>query len=105
MPQAHTFLLLAVDLALGRGSEIVLAGNLGASDTQGMLRALRQKFLPRSVVLLREGGPTDPIVELAPFTANHTPINRRATAYVCKNHAREQPTTEAGRMGELLNIE
>jgi len=101
-PPAHTMLLAAVDFALGPSSEVVLAEGGDAGSMQAMLAALRGAFLPRTVVLYRPGGPAPAITKSAPFTAAQTALDGQATAYVCRNFACRQPTTDPRRMLEML---
>jgi uncharacterized protein YyaL (SSP411 family) len=49
----HAMLLCALDFALGPSIEIVLAGNRDDEDIQKMLQAIRVRFLPNKIVLLR----------------------------------------------------
>jgi len=101
-PPAHTMLLAAVDFALGPSSEVVLAEGGDAGSMQAMLAALRGAFLPRTVVLYRPGGPAPAITKTATFTAAQTALDGQATAYVCRNFACRQPTTDPRRMLEML---
>jgi len=101
-PPAHTMLLAAVDFALGPSCEVVLAEGGDAGSMQAMLAALRGAFLPRTVVLYRPGGPAPAITKSAPFTAAQTALDGQATAYVCRNFACRQPTTDPRRMLEML---
>jgi len=104
-PAAHTFFLAALDFTLGPLHEVVIAGDPEAPDTQAMLQELRKRFLPGVVLLLRPISQDRPkIVTLAPFTKDLAGLNGRATAYVCANHACHLPTTDIGKMLELLAI-
>jgi uncharacterized protein YyaL (SSP411 family) len=104
-PLGHTHLLVAVDFAVGPAHEVVISGQVGSSEIQGMLRALRKRFLPNKVVLHRPAGVNPPIAELAPFVGSQTAVDGRATAYVCRNYACELPTHDVARMLEMLGVE
>ncbi len=106
MPAAHTFLLIALDFAIGPNYEVIITGNPGAEDTDALIRTLRSKFIPNAVVLFRPAGEEPPaIASVAPFTQDIVPLDGRATAYVCTNYACDIPTTDAGEMLSLLRVE
>ncbi len=100
-PEAFIQFLIAIDFALGPVNEVVLAGNPQGEDTQVMLDTLRERFLPRSIVLLKSGAQLDEIS----FTSDLTSKEGRATAYVCKNYQCNLPTTDPAKMVELLETD
>jgi uncharacterized protein YyaL (SSP411 family) len=103
MPSAYTRLLTAVDFAVGPSYEVVIAGDRGATATVEMLRAVRSKFLPNKIIVFLPPGPeASAIIRLAPFTANHTMIGGKTTAYVCRNYECSLPVTDAA--GLLASI-
>ena len=104
-PSAYAQLLQAVDFAVGPVHEIVIVGAPSNEDTQAMLRAVRQRFVPRKVLLLRPAGEREPeIGRVAPFTKDLTPLDGHATAFVCMNYGCNLPTTDVGEMLNLLNV-
>jgi uncharacterized protein YyaL (SSP411 family) len=104
-PSAFTQLLVALDFGIGPSYEVVIAGDSKADDTGVMLEALRKQFLPNKVVLFRasEKNASD-ISRFAEYAKNHTSLNGKATAYVCLNYECQLPTTDVGKMLELLNV-
>jgi len=105
-PQHFTQLLMASDMAAGPSFEVVVAGERGAADTGAMIEALRAPFLPHKVVLFRDAAGDPPaIVELAPFTEAQRSQDGRATAYVCRAHACEAPTTDVDVMLASLGVD
>ena len=100
--RGHTQMLSALDFATGTTHEVVLAGNPAARDLVAMAEAVRQPYLPNTVILLRPDADSPPIVEIAPYTATQRSVNGRATAYVCRNQACELPTTDVEQMLEGL---
>jgi uncharacterized protein YyaL (SSP411 family) len=94
MPSAHCQFLLALDFALGPSHEIVIVGRRDAADTQAMITALRSRFMPSTVVLLRDASPDAAITRLAPFTRDMTSLNGKATAYACTGFSCSAPTTD-----------
>ncbi|MGB7292809.1 MAG: thioredoxin domain-containing protein [Thermodesulfobacteriota bacterium] len=104
-PSAFTQLLVALEFGIGPSYEVVIAGDSKADDTVVMLEALRKQFLPNKVVLFRasENNASD-ISRFAEYAKNHTSLNGKATAYVCLNYECQLPTTDVGKMLELLNV-
>ena len=103
LPAAHTQLLSALDFALGPTREIVISGAKGADDTRTLVSAVRARYLPRAVTLLRDAGAEgEALARLAPFTASQAPIGGRAAAYVCENFACAAPVTERAALEALL---
>jgi len=103
VPQAHLHLLSALDFALGPTSEVVVAGREDSPDTQRMLKALRSKFLPRSVILLRPQGGDPEIARIAEFTEEMEMVDGRATARVCSGKVCTPPTTDPAEMLSRLD--
>jgi len=104
-PSAHTQLMVALDFGIGPCYEVVIAGKAQAEDTKAMVKALRTRFLPNKVVLLNLDERESPeIAKLAEFTKNQSSIEGKATAYVCLNYNCKLPTTDIGKMLELLNV-
>jgi hypothetical protein len=103
MPGAYTFLMCALSFAVGPNNEVVITGEPAAADTRALIRAVRSRYLPETVVLFRpartEGAR---ILELAPFLSAQKPLGEAATAYVCRNFACRQPVTEPARLLEQL---
>ncbi len=101
-PSSHTFLLTALDFALGPSFEVVIVGSPGADDVDAMVTPLKRAFMPNKVVIFRPDEDTD-IVELSPFTAALTALNGKATAYVCRNYSCNLPTTDVETMLKQMN--
>jgi uncharacterized protein YyaL (SSP411 family) len=104
-PSAFTQFMLALDFGLGPSHEVIIAGNPAGKDTQAMLRAIRGQFVPNKVVILRPTDADSPdIFRFADYTRYQSPIDGKATAYVCLNYKCEFPTTDNGKMLELLDV-
>ncbi len=96
---AHTFLMSALDFALGPSFEVVIAGEPGAEDTQALLQAVRSVYVPNKVVLLRPAeADGNLIARLAPFVGSHSAVNGKATAYVCQDFRCQRPTSAVREM-------
>lgn len=100
-PAGFGQMLQAVDFGLGPAFEIVIAGEREADDTRSMLREIRKRFIPRKVVVLNDPR-EDSIRKLAPYTADQTMKEQKATAYVCQNYSCERPVTDAEEMMNLI---
>jgi uncharacterized protein YyaL (SSP411 family) len=104
-PSAYTQLMLAVDFMVGPSYEVIIAGKSGAKDTKAMIGALRAHFVPNKVVLFRPTEEESPeIIRLAEYTKYQSSIDGKATAYVCLNYNCKLPTTDSGKMLELLEV-
>ena len=63
-----------------------------------------REFIPRKVVLFCPSVEKFPeITELAEFTKDLQNENGKATAFVCRNHVCNLPTTDTQKMLELLD--
>lgn len=102
-PSAYTQMLCALEFALGPSYEVTIVGDPGAEDTEDMVRSLRRPFLPNKVVLFRPAHEASPDISgISDFTKNQEGLDSHATAYVCLNYHCRLPTTEPGKMLELL---
>lgn len=104
-PAGHTFMLQAVDYLLGPAQEVLIVGDVGAEDTNQLLRALNAEFLPRKAVLVYPVTQQDDriaVKALAPFVQGQEQIDGKATAYVCSEFTCQRATTDAGELLERL---
>ncbi len=98
-PMGYTQMLVALEFALGPSHEVVVVGTPDADQTRSMLSTLRGVFLPNKVVVFRQADTQDPeLLELIPYAAGMQTIDGNATAYVCRNHACDLPTTDPDEM-------
>lgn len=105
-PALFAQLLVGIDFGLGSSYEVVIAGDSQAQDTQEMLQTLRSHFLPNMVILLNPTEQESPeIYHVTEFIKHQTSRNGKATAYVCLDYVCNQPTTNIGKMLELLEVE
>ena len=101
-PTAFTQLMSALEFGVGPSYEVIIVGEEDATDTESMLVALRDQYIPNKVVLLREPADDAPIIHLADYTAYYYPIDNKATAYVCQDYICEFPTNDPETMISLL---
>jgi hypothetical protein len=73
--------------------QIVLTPASGA-----FMDAIRRRFLPYSVVLAADPA----LARYLPVIGSMREVDGKPTAYVCRNYACQLPTTEIGRLAELL---
>jgi uncharacterized protein len=87
--------LNALDFVLGRPKEIAIVGDPAAEDTNALLRAVFEPFLPNKVVA--GGAVSIPLLEAREQREG------RATAYVCENYVCQSPTTDPDELRKQLN--
>ncbi|MBN1424041.1 thioredoxin domain-containing protein [Candidatus Fermentibacteria bacterium] len=105
-PSAHTMFLLGLDHLLHGGTDIVIAGRPGSSDTDALLEVVRGRFLPAATLMVRPVNPPDLALEsLAPALVDKAPINGRAAAYVCRDRTCLPPVTEPTALADLLGAD
>jgi uncharacterized protein YyaL (SSP411 family) len=103
-PAGYTQLMVALDFALGPSFEVVIVGNSQSKDTEIMLKAIRDKFIPNKVLLLIPSEVQEPeITNLAEYTRHLTTQEGKATAYVCQDYECKLPTIDIEKAISLLN--
>jgi uncharacterized protein YyaL (SSP411 family) len=101
-PASFAGMVSGLDFATGPSTEVVIAGDPAAEDTQALLRIVRQGYFPNKVVLLRPMGDSPEIVELAPLTAALKSLEGKAAAYVCSGFRCGLPVTDPQALADLL---
>ncbi|MEW5702032.1 MAG: thioredoxin domain-containing protein [Candidatus Zixiibacteriota bacterium] len=102
-PASHCQMMQAVDFVHGPSAEIVVCGDPDAADTKRMLWTVRSKFRPREVLLLKpDSEPGSVLPELAEYTRPLVSISGKATVYVCRDFACQQPLTEPAALDKAL---
>jgi hypothetical protein len=97
-PANYCMLLCALDFVLGPAAEVAVAGERGATDTRDLAEVVNRAYLPRAVLLLAD----EKTAEFSPFTAEMTPENGKARAYVCENFACREPVSDPAELSALL---
>ena len=91
MPQ----MLVALDFHLAKPVQIVLAGDPAADATKPFLHAAHRPYLPNRIVLGADGGEGQAfLASRTKFIEGMKPLNGNPTAYVCRNYACQQPTSD-----------
>ena len=100
-PTGFGRLLGVLDAALAPSQEIALVGEQADAATQALLAAVRARYLPHTVVALKqpEGEAMLPLLE------GRTLVDGKSTAYVCENFACQLPVTTVEALGALLDAE
>jgi hypothetical protein len=94
-PQAYSYFMMGLNFYLGPAREVVIAGKPGEVVAESMLKAIRSRFMPETVVAFNpDGGTGTDLEKLAPFLREQRSIDGKATAYVCQNYACQAPTTD-----------
>lgn len=94
-PMAAGQMLLALDRYLGPANELVLVGDMSRDDTRQAISAIHRRYLPRSVVAVRDTKSADPTAAQSRhlneiFFGKESP-NGQALLYVCENFACDVP--------------
>ena len=92
-------MLLALDFLLGPVQEVAVVGNSSETETKEVLRAIRRRFRPNSVVAFREASASDGGVGLLKDKTALGPV----TTYICRNFACEAPQVGAKASLDALN--
>ncbi|MFC1533590.1 thioredoxin domain-containing protein [Thermodesulfobacteriota bacterium] len=102
-PFAYTQLMSAVDFMKGPAHRIIIAGDTGAEDTKAMLHAIRSRFIPNKIILVRPTNTSSHHIDgVMDFIKGYNSINGQATVYVCLNQTCKAPTTNIKEMLEFL---
>ena len=101
-PTGHTFLLGALDLAIGPRREIVITGLSDDPEAAAMVRAVGQRFLPRTVLLRGSPESIPALAEIVPALASFPASQRSGTAYVCEGYHCEAPRSTAQELAASL---
>ena len=93
-PNAHTQMLMAVDMIAGGGVEIVIAGDPDDARTQALLNVVRGQYLATGVVLLHDPSRVEELRAQSPYAAAMPPIDGVPSAYLCRDFQCEAPLTD-----------
>lgn len=102
-PTGFAALLSGLHWTLGEPQELVIAGDPDAKDTNALMEVFRNVYSPTTVALHRPPGDAPEITDLAPFTADQTPVDGHAAAYVCRDFQCEAPTRDPEALREQLS--
>ena len=102
-PESFTFMLSALDFALGPAAGLVITGDPASAEAEKMISAVRRGFHPNMVTLFQPTGPGEKeIGRPAPFTGTAAAPPGGAAAYLCREHSCLAPVADAAALQELL---
>jgi uncharacterized protein YyaL (SSP411 family) len=97
----QSFMLMALLHSQAKSKEVVIVDSPGSRDTKQMLNAVRNKFMPFTTSILYSEKHRD-ILNIIPYLEDYSPIEDKATAYVCENYSCKPPVTSANELDQLL---
>lgn len=100
-PSYNTMFLTALDFLIGPTYEIAIVGSPNSKETKNMLQAIRTRFVPNKVMLLKKEYQKN-LENLAGFTKDMKMIEDKTTAYICIDFACSKPTTEIQEVLKML---
>jgi len=94
-PTGYTLMLAGFMFDTQNSKEIVIVGDSRNRNTTKFLHTIRASYAPHKVLLFKDTSVSDNRLEqLANWTSTQNSINGKPTAYVCKNFACNQPTSD-----------
>ncbi len=104
-PSAMPQMLVALDYSLSKPRQIVIAGKKDAPETKALVKEVYRHFLPKTIVLLAEGGEGQKYLgEQNEAIRAMSPVDGKPAAYVCQNFTCKAPVTDPKKLAELLNL-
>jgi uncharacterized protein len=102
-PSAMPQMLVALDFSLSKPRQIVIAGNKDAPETKVLLTEVRRHFLPKTILLLTDGGEGQKYLgERNEAIRAMSMVDGKPAAYVCENFTCKAPVTDPKQLAELL---
>jgi len=102
MPSAFASLLVAADFAEGPIQEVALLGDLDDPATGELLAVVHGRFRPRLVLACASPTAAPGELEGLALLRGKTALEGRPTAYVCRDYACQQPTTDPAELERML---
>jgi uncharacterized protein YyaL (SSP411 family) len=103
-PSAMPQMLVALDFSSSKPRQIVIAGNKDAPETKALLTEVRRHFLPKTILLLADGGEGQKYLgERNEAIRAMSMVEGKPAAYVCENFTCKAPVTGAKALGGLLS--
>jgi uncharacterized protein YyaL (SSP411 family) len=99
-PLSFGHLLAAFNFYLSPPEEIAIVGEPSGDDTQELLRVVYNGYRPSKVVAV--GMPAENNSATIPLLAGRSQLEQRATAYVCRRFACQQPVNTARALAAQL---
>ena len=103
-PLAYTQFLVAIDYYIGPSYSLVIGGDTDAEDTNQMINAVNNAYIPNKVFIHRKTEQKTPDIDnFSNFVQFFDDLEGQATAYVCIDKTCKPPTHEIGKILEYLN--
>src|SRR5262249_49683133 len=98
-------MLIALDYALSKPRQIVIAGKKAAPETKALLKEVHRHFLPKTILLLADGAEGQKYLgEKNEALRTMSPIDSKPAAYVCENFTCKAPVTDPEKLAKLLKL-
>ncbi|MGZ7108426.1 MAG: thioredoxin domain-containing protein [Methanobacterium sp.] len=105
IPTGFAGFLCALDFRIGPSYEIVIAGKKEDCETEALIEAVKQNYIPnKTIILLLDGDNTSPLIKIIPSLEFKKIENKKATAYVCSGGSCKTPTNNLNTFLKLLNV-
>lgn len=101
-PRGYSFMLTALLFARSKAREIIVVSGPDQKETDAMLGIIKEAFMPFTVSALYSDERLD-IRKVIPFIKNYTPVDGKATAYVCESFACSYPVTNTNEFRKILS--
>ncbi len=101
-PVGFTFFLTGLDLALHPGPDLVVTGEKDAKETLEMLAAINIHFDPNGIAQIKTTGNARQLSRVAGYTDGLDVVKGKTTAYICKDGACQDSTTDVNRVLEQM---
>ncbi len=101
-PAAYTFFLSGLCLLYGPATGVVLCEGSGGEQGKAMADALYARYLPFTVLMVKQPGNENELARVAPFTREMVPVDQKTAAYVCSGHTCAVPVTGVQELLELV---
>ena len=98
-PTGFGRMLGVLDAYLAPSQEIAVVGEQADGATQALLREVRQRYLPHTVLASKEPGEANPL----PLLEGRTLVGGVPAAYVCEHYACKLPVTSAAALAKVLD--
>lgn len=100
-PSQNTMFLTVLGFFVGPAYELVIVGGPNSKETEKVLHAIRTRFVPNKVMLLKKENDTR-LENVAGFTKNMKTIAGKTAAYICQNFICSKPMTDINEVSKIL---
>lgn len=106
-PEAFTQMLVALNFALTKPVQVIVAGSMDDNDTRNMLKKIRSMSISGSipgmtVFLVSSDADRTRLKKYLSYVESLKQIDDKATAYVCKDYTCSKPVTNPDMLQNLL---